>query len=112
MFDRWKAFLAPPEAKASRTAKLLAFESGGRARWTAKDYAGLAREGYLANAVVHRSIRLIAENAAACRFLVFDGAQESEAHPLAQLLTRPTPRQDGGVFFETLYAHLLLAGNA
>ncbi|MET0968608.1 MAG: phage portal protein [Tardiphaga sp.] len=112
MFDRWKTFLAAPEAKASRAARLLAFESGGRARWTAKDYAGLAREGYLANAVVHRSIRLIAENAAACTFLVFDGAQERAAHPLAQLLTRPNPRQDGGVFFETLYAHLLLAGNA
>jgi HK97 family phage portal protein len=112
MFDRWKAFLAAPEAKASRAAKLLAFESGGRARWSPKDYAGLSREGYLANAVVHRAVRLIAENAAACSFLVFDGAQERDAHPLAQLFTRPNPRQDGGVFFETLYAHLLLAGNA
>jgi HK97 family phage portal protein len=91
---------------------VLAFESGGRARWTPKDFAALAREGYLSNAIVHRAVRLIAENAAACSFLVFDGAQEREAHPLAQLLTRPNPRQDGGVFFETLYAHLLLAGNA
>ncbi|WP_441241304.1 phage portal protein [Tardiphaga sp. 768_D3_N2_1] len=112
MFDRLKAYLAAPEAKASRTARLLAFESGGRARWTPKDFAALAREGYLSNAIVHRAVRLIAENAAACSFLVFDGAQEREAHPLAQLLTRPNPRQDGGVFFETLYAHLLLAGNA
>jgi HK97 family phage portal protein len=112
MFDRLKAYLAAPEVKASRTARLLAFEAGGRARWTPKDFAALAREGYLSNAIVHRAVRLIAENAAACSFLVFDGAQEREAHPLAQLLTRPNPRQDGGVFFETLYAHLLLAGNA
>ena len=112
MFDRLKAYLAAPEVKASRTARVLAFESGGRARWTPKDFAALAREGYLSNAIVHRAVRLIAENAAACSFLVFDGAQEREAHPLAQLLTRPNPRQDGGVFFETLYAHLLLAGNA
>ena len=112
MFDRLKAYLAAPETKASRTARVLAFESGGRARWTPKDFAALAREGYLSNAIVHRAVRLIAENAAACSFLVFDGAQEREAHPLAQLLTRPNPRQDGGVFFETLYAHLLLAGNA
>src|SRR6478609_11147143 len=112
MFERLKAYLAAPESKASRTAKLLAFQYEGRARWTPKDYASLAREGYIANAVVHRAVRLIAENAAACSFLVFDGAQEREAHPLAQLLTRPNPRQDGGVFFETLYAHLLLAGNA
>lgn len=111
MFDRLKAYLAAPEAKASRTAKLMAV-GGGTARWTARDYRGLAREGYLGNAIVHRAVRLIAENAAACQFLVFDGAREKEAHPLASLLTRPNPRQDGGVFFEALYAHLLLAGNA
>jgi len=112
MFERLKAYLAAPETKASRTAKFLAFQYEGRARWTAKDYTSLAREGYIANAVVHRAVRLIAENAAGCRFVVFDGADEREAHPLAQLLTRPNPRQDGSVFFETLYAHLLLAGNA
>ncbi|MDB5500500.1 MAG: Phage portal protein [Tardiphaga sp.] len=112
MFDRLKAYLAAPETKASRTARLLAYDSGGRARWTPRDFSALAREGYLANAVVHRAVRLIAENAAACSFGVFEGAREHEAHPLSQLLTRPNPRQDGGVFFEMLYAHLLLAGNA
>jgi hypothetical protein len=112
MFNRLRHLLTPPETKSSRTAKLLAFESGGKARWSPRNYPSLAREGYLANAIVHRSVRLIAENAAACSFLVFDGAAEREAHPLAQLLTRPNPRQDGGVFFEMLYAHLLLAGNA
>ncbi|CAN5415597.1 phage portal protein [soil metagenome] len=112
MFDRLRNLIAPPEAKSSRTAKLLAIAGGGRARWTTRDYAGLAREGYLGNAVVHRAVRLIAENAAACSLLVFDGAQERDGHPLQQLLTRPNPRQDGGVFFEMIYAHLLLAGNA
>jgi HK97 family phage portal protein len=101
-----------PEAKASRTAQVLAFESGGRARWTPRDYAALAREGYLANAIVHRAVRLIAENAASCGFLIYEGAQEREAHPLSQLLTRPNARQDGASFFEALYAHMLLAGNA
>jgi hypothetical protein len=47
MFDRLKALLAPPETKSSRTARLVAFEGGGRARWTPRDYAGLAREGIL-----------------------------------------------------------------
>jgi HK97 family phage portal protein len=112
MLNRLRHLLAPPETKSSRTARLLAIESGGRARWTALDYAALAREGYVGNAIVHRSVRLIAENAAACHYLVFDGAQEKDGHPLAQLLTRPNPRQDGGVFFEMLYAHLLLSGNA
>src|ERR1043166_5427078 len=111
MFNRLRQLLAPPETKSSRTARLVAFENGGRARWTPRDYAALAREGYLANPIVHRSVRLIAENAAACQFLVFEGAQERDGHPLAQLLTRPNPRQDGANLFETLYAHLLPAGN-
>uniref|UniRef100_Q07QE1 Phage portal protein, HK97 family n=1 Tax=Rhodopseudomonas palustris (strain BisA53) TaxID=316055 RepID=Q07QE1_RHOP5 len=112
MFDRLKAYLAPPERKTSRTAQLLAFERGGIARWTPRDYAALSREGYVGNAVVHRCVRLIAENAAGCRFLVYQGAREHDGHPLLQLLARPNPRQDGSTLLETLYAHLLLAGNS
>ena len=112
MFEGLKRILRAPEAKASRTAQVLAFESGGRARWTPRDYAALAHEGYLTNAIVHRAVRLIAENAASCGFLLYEGAQEQEAHPLLQLLSRPNARQDGASFFEALYAHMLLAGNA
>ena len=112
MFERVKRLIAPPEIKVSRTAQVLAFESGGRARWTPRDYAALAREGYLANAIVHRAVRLVAENAASCSFLVYEGAQEQPAHPLSQLIVRPNPRQDGASFFEALVSHLLLAGNA
>ncbi|MBY0382584.1 MAG: phage portal protein [Xanthobacteraceae bacterium] len=112
MFDRLKTIFAAPESKSSRTAQVLAFGSGGRARWTPRDYAALAREGYLSNAVVHRAVRLIAENAASCAFLLYEGAMERDAHPLLQLLTRPNPKQDGASLFEALYVHLLLAGNA
>ena len=111
MFDRLKSLLAAPEQKASRTAHLLAVERGGIARWTPRDYSALAREGYLGNAIVHRCVRLIAENAAACRYLVYDGAREHDGHPLQQLLAHPNARQDGATFLETLVAHLLLAGN-
>lgn len=41
MLDRFKSLLRTPE---SRTARLVALESGGRARWTPRDYAALARE--------------------------------------------------------------------
>ncbi|MBN9041221.1 MAG: phage portal protein [Rhizobiales bacterium 62-47] len=112
MLQRLKAYLRAPESKASRIAQVLAFANGGRARWTPRDYAALAREGYLGNAIVHRAVRLIAENVASCTYLVFEGAQEREAHPLAQLLARPNPRQDGVAFLEAAVSHLLLAGNA
>jgi hypothetical protein len=104
-------FFRPPETKASRTARLLTLESGGRARWTPRDYAALTREGYVKNAIVHRCVKLVAENAASVAFLAYEGAAAHDKHPLLDLLTRPNPRQDGATLLEGLYAHLLLAGN-
>jgi len=65
MLERFRNVLRAPEAKASRTAQLIAFESGGRARWTPRDYSTLAREGYVQNAIVYRAVRLVAENVGA-----------------------------------------------
>jgi len=100
-----------PEAKASHTARLLYIE-GGRARWTPRDYGALAREGYLRNAIVHRSVRLVAENVAAASFLLYDGAAPLASHPLLDLLARPNPRADRASFLEAVVAHLLIAGNS
>ena len=102
----------PPERKASRTARLIALESGGRARWTPRDYAALAREGYSRNAIVHRAVRLTAEAVGAVSFVLYDGANELTAHPLLDLVTRPNPRQDGPALLEAIAAHLMLSGNA
>jgi phage portal protein BeeE len=112
MLDRLINLLRPPEAKASRAARLIQLESGGRARWTLRDYAALAREGYVCNAIVHRAVKLVAENVAAAPTLVYEGTTAREPHPLTDLLARPNPRQDGAAFLETVCAHLLLAGNA
>jgi HK97 family phage portal protein len=112
MLNRLRSLLRPAETKASRTARLIALENPGRARWTPRDYAALAREGYMTNAIVHRAVKLVAENAAACCFLLYQGAAEHDRHPLLDLLARPNPRQDGAALFESLYSYLLLAGNA
>ena len=112
MFDRLKSLLRAPEQKASRTARLIALESGGRARWTPRDYAALTREGYTKNAIVHRAVRLIAESVGGLSFLLYEGAAEHSAHPLLGLIARPNPRQDGASFLESVTTHLLLAGNA
>jgi HK97 family phage portal protein len=100
------------ETKSSRIARLLTLESGGRARWTPRDYGALAREGYVKNAIVHRAVRLVAENAASVVFLLYEGAVAHDKHPLLDLMARPNPRQDGATLLEALYSHLLLAGNA
>jgi phage portal protein BeeE len=103
---------APPELKASRTARLIQFDSGGRARWTPRDYGALAREGFVKNAIVHRSVKLVAENVAAVNFLVYDGATPRDVHPLIDLIEKPNPREDRAGFLEAVAAHLLLAGNS
>jgi HK97 family phage portal protein len=112
MFDNLRNLLRPAERKASRTSRLIAIESGGRARWTPRDYAALTREGYMKNAIVHRAVRLIAESVGGVSFLLQDGAAEHTAHPLLDLVARPNPRQDGAAFLEGLASHLLLSGNA
>src|SRR5262245_26679420 len=112
MLTRLKNLLRPPETKASRTARLIAFEHGGAARWTPREFATLTREGYLGNAIVHRAVKLVPENAPACAFVLYEGAAERDQHPLLELLARPNPRQDGASFLEAVYAYLLLSGNA
>ena len=61
---------------------------------------------------MHRAVKLVAENVAASRFLVYEGAEQRDPHLLLDLLARPNPRQEGAAFLESVCAHLLLAGNA
>lgn len=92
MFNRLRNILRPAEQKSSRTARLIAIESGGRARWTPRDYAALTREGYSKNAIVHRAVRLTAESIGALSFILYDGTNELTAHPLLDLMARPNSR--------------------
>ncbi len=78
------------EAKASKTAKLFAWASSGQPVWTPRDLAALAREGFAQNAVVYRSVRMIAEAAASVPLFLFDGEREVDTHPLLKLIRRRT----------------------
>jgi len=102
----------PPEAKASRTAGLVALFSAGRPRWTPRDYASLAREGFAKNAIAYRAVRLIGEAASALPLVLMAGREEMETHPLLDLMRRPNPRLTGSAFMEAVCCHLLVAGNA
>ncbi|HEX8664489.1 MAG TPA: phage portal protein [Beijerinckiaceae bacterium] len=104
--------LRPAEQKASRAGAAVALYVGGRAQWTPRDYAALAREGFGRNPVVHRAVRLVAEAAASLPLTLLEGGRMADAHPLAALLRRPNPREGGARFLEGLYGHLLVAGNA
>ncbi|MEM6847157.1 MAG: phage portal protein [Pseudomonadota bacterium] len=101
-----------PEVKASRVGRLLAMERLGRPVWTPRDYASLTREGFAKNPIVFRCVKMIAEAAASAPWLLFEGDQELDEHPLLSLLRRPNQGQPGGSLMETLYGHLLVSGNA
>lgn len=112
MWSKLKNMFTPPEYKASRTGRVVAVESGGRARWSPRDYAALAREGYMRNAIVYRAVRLLAESIGSLNFVLYEGNNERDVHPLLDLIRRPNPRQDGASFLESVSSHLLLSGNA
>lgn len=104
--------VAAPEIKDSRTGPLIALTGAGRPRWTPRDYAHLADEGFGKNAVAYRCVRMIAEAAASTPLMVMVGGVRSAEHPLARLIDKPNPEQSGGELMEALYGALQTAGNA
>jgi HK97 family phage portal protein len=109
---RFGAPVAPLDQKRSRTGPLIALHDAGRPVWTPRDYGALAREGYQKNPVAHRCVRLIAEAAAQTPLVAKVGGEELPEHPALALIERPNPGQGGIAFRETLFSHLLVAGNA
>src|SRR4051812_47650753 len=102
----------PPEAKASRAGAALAFCETGRAVWTPRDYAALAREGFQKNAIVHRAVRPVSEAAASLPLTLLEEGRALDAHPLLALLARPSRHEGGQRFLESVYGHLMVSGNA
>lgn len=102
------------EAKmAAGVASAFAMLSGeGVAHWSGRSYAALARAGFMRNPVAYRAMRMVAEAAAAVPWLAYEGTAEMADHPALALLAGPNGRQGGPDFFEALYGHLLLSGNA
>ena len=90
--------------------------AGDDGAWSEKSYEALSRAGFLQNPVVYRSVRLVAETAAAIPMLLYQGRSELAEHPLLDLLRRPNRAMggtlDGASLTETLCGHLLLSGNA
>ena len=101
---------APRQTKMANGWVALHMDHG--ASWIARDYTSLAREGFMRNPVAHRCVRMIAEAASSVPWLLYEGATEHETHPLLDLFIRPQCGLDGATFFERLYGHLLISGNA
>ena len=100
------------ETKASRVGPLIAFEHLRRPVWTPRDYRTFAEEGFRQNAIVYRSVAMIAECAAYVPLLLYAGEQEIETHPLKDLVRRPNPHETWAGFMQRLVGYLLVSGNA
>ena len=101
----------PVEMKKSATGPVIAYQSFGRVAWTPRDTASLTRSGFIGNPVGYRSVKLIAEAAAALPLILQDGNRRYEEHPLLSLIRRPNPEQGRAELFEALYGQLLLTGD-
>lgn len=90
----------------------VALHMQAEAAWTRRDYAGLARQGFMLNPVAHRCVKLISEAAGAAPLVAYQNGRELDAHPALDLMRRPNARQAGPAFVEAACGHLLIAGNA
>ncbi|MDB6178024.1 phage portal protein [Paracoccus sp. Z330] len=113
LFSREQKPASAPEEKASATGRVVAFATGsGRAVWSARDSNSLTRGGFVGNPVGFRSVKLIAEAAAAVPLVCEDTDRRYESHPVIDLLRRPNAGQGRAELFESLFGQLLLSGNA
>ncbi|WP_237155539.1 phage portal protein [Oryzibacter oryziterrae] len=103
---------APAETKTARPSATLAFTGAGRPVWSSSDYAELARSGYMRNPFVHRAVRMVAEGVGRVPWMLRQGVQDLDHHPLLDLMARPNPREGFATFVEAVASHLMVAGNA
>lgn len=101
-----------PEVKASAASKVIAWAGGGRVAWSPRDVVSLTKTGFIGNPVGFRSVKLIAEAAAAVPLMLQGAGQRYETHPFLSLIRQPNAGQVQADFFEALYGQLLLTGNA
>ncbi len=71
-FLRRGAGAEAPEVKASAAGPVVAWHNAGRVAWSPRDTASLTRTGFAGNPVGFRSVKLIAEAAAALPLVLQD----------------------------------------
>lgn len=99
------------EVKASATGKVIAYHGSGRVAWSPRDTVSLTKQGFSGNPVGFRSVKVIAEAAAALPLVLQDAGQRYETHPILSLVSRPNGAQGRAELLEALYGQLLLSGN-
>lgn len=97
---------------------MVALSPLGEARWTPRNYASFAEEGFRQNVIVHRCVTEIARAIALVPLGISKKSTQKKIetryldHPLLMLLKRPNPSQGGAAFFESVVSSWLISGNA
>ena len=99
------------EVKASATGPVMAWHGSGRVAWSPRDTVSLTKAGFSGNPVGFRSVKMVAEAAAALPLVLQDEGQRFDTHPVLSLISRPNAAQGRAELFEALYGQLLLSGN-
>ena len=107
-----RAEAAVPERKASAAGPIVAWHSQGRVAWSPRDAVSLTKSGFAGNPVGFRSVKLIAEAAAALPLVLQDRVKRYDVHPVLSLVRRPNAAQGRAELMEALFGQLLLSGNA
>lgn len=85
--------------------------AGWRVGWAPRDTVSLTRSGFTANPVGFRSVKMVAEAAAALPVVLRGQGERFERHPVLALLSRPNGAQGRAEFLEALYGQILLSGD-
>lgn len=102
---------APEETKASAAGPVVAFHGQGRAAWSGRDTSSLIRNGYTANPVGFRCVKMIAEAGANVPLVLQDSRTRFQTHPLLSLLSRPNEGQGMADLLENLFGQMVLTGD-
>lgn len=100
------------DTKSVTPGAILSWHAPGRAVWAPRDYHAFAREGFMENPIVYRSIRMISEAAASVPLGLYVDGAEVDDHPLLALLSNPCPDQTSTDLLESWYGYLLVSGNS
>lgn len=103
-------------SKASAVGPMIARFFAHQPVWSERDFERLAREGYQQNAVVARSVQMVADSVANIPIIAYRGKGkdrvEVEDHPVLDLIRRPNPEQDGVALLKAFVSFYKITGNA
>ena len=107
MFERIRQIFR----KESKTGRAVMMK-GRHASWSQRNIKAYAEEGYQKNVIVYQAVNKIANAVASIPWILYNGKNELDQHPLLDLMARPNPMQSGAEFMRAVVGFYMIAGNS